>query len=153
MYSDVSATLAWLESHGVWRHRLVVYGFSLGAAAAIHAAVESRDLAPGKVIAEAPFASTEALLQDALLLNVPGASVTDLTLDNATEIRSMTQPYLWLHGTDDRFIYPQQGQIVFDNYYGSYGRKVIVPGANHDNLPAVMGLDNYRAVLLDFITR
>jgi hypothetical protein len=58
---------------------------------------------PSKLILEAPFASAETMIQDASGLALPSEFFTTLKINNAEEIKSVTQPFCWIHGEDDDF--------------------------------------------------
>ena len=68
------------------------------------------------------------------------------------KIKLVQQPFLWIHGTADDYLdFENHGQVVFDNYQGTRGVAVPVQGANHGNVPAVMGIEPYRHAMLDFL--
>lgn len=154
MYQSTEAALRWLKSHGLNGNRMVMMGFSLGSAAVCEVAGNpSRfSLAPHKIILEAPFASAEILIQDGGLLSMPGSFLVDLKIDNATEIKKVNVPMLWIHGLDDSFLtVASHGQLVYDNKPGQK-QKALVPGGAHENTPYVMGYDVYLSRILNFIT-
>lgn len=143
LYADVNAAIEWLQANGLSSERLFIYGFSLGSAPAVELSVYPRLLTPQKVILEAPFASTEVMVQDATLLDLPGSYVTNTKVDNATKIKKMTQPLLWLHGTDDDFIsIKTHGEIVFKNHPGPDKTAIQVRGGTHTNVPQVLAEQN-----------
>ena len=153
MYADVDACLGWLQSKGLQGERLMMYGFSLGTAPAVELTAHPRTLRPAWLVTEAPFASAQQMATSSSGLFIPGSYFTDLKIDNEVEIQSVQQPFLWLHGKSDDYLdYETHGQVVFDHYQGSRGVAIGVEGANHSDVPAVMGLDVYRSVFLDFIT-
>lgn len=159
LYADVNAALTWLKDEGLTSDRLFIYGFSLGSAPAVEIAVHPTTLKPQKVILEAPFASAEVMVQDATLLALPGSYVTDLKIDNANKIKTMTQPLLWLHGTDDDFLsIKTHGEVVFENYPGPLRTAVRVNGAGHGDVPQILadqngGYDYYLNLLNTFLAQ
>lgn len=154
MYADTDACLAWLKLKGLSSNRLIIYGFSLGTAPSCELTSKPRTLHPSKIILEAPFASSEVMVQDASQLVMPAAYFTDLKIDNAEEIKRIQQPFLWLHGLNDNFLnYKTHGEVVFKNYKGIYSEKFMVDGADHGEVPAKMGFEKYLKVLSDFVER
>ena len=154
MYADVDACIAWLKSRGLTNDRLLLYGFSLGCAPSTYLAANPRSLSPLKLILESPFASTATLTADASTLDMPSSFVTNLKFNNAENIKSVQQSFFWMHGVDDQFInIKTNGEVVFDNYHGSYGEAHRIPGADHSTVPQTWGFMNYSDSLLKFITR
>lgn len=154
MYADVDACMQWLKEKGLSNDRLVMYGFSLGSAPACELTAKPRTLLPTKLILEAPFASAAVMVQDASRLNMPADYFTDLKIDNAEEIKKVHQSFLWVHGLNDNFLnYKTHGEIVYKNYMGSFSEKFLVAGADHGEVPAKMGFDNYLKVLGAFIRK
>jgi len=153
LYADVDAALKWLKGKGLSNDRLVMYGFSMGTAPATKLAAENYSMKPGKLMLEAPFASAETMIQDASGLDVPGDFFTSLSVNNAEEIKSVSQPFFWIHGEDDTFLNIEtHGQVVFNNYSGVYGEAHRIPGADHRTIQTTMGLQSYMDVVGDFIT-
>ena len=100
---------------------------------------------------EAPFASAEILIQDAALLSMPGSFLVDLKIDNATEIKKVNVPLLWIHGMSDSFLtISSHGQLVYDHKPGAK-EAVLVPGGEHETTPFVMGYQAYIDRLAAFI--
>lgn len=153
LYADVDACLEWAKARGLTGDRLVMYGMSMGTAAATELTAKPRALTPYALILEAPFASGAMLGQSSTNLGMPGGFFTQLEIDNAEEIRTVDEPFLWFHGTDDDFIdYEAHGQTVWNNYAGSRGLAVPVEGAFHSNVPFVYGCENHAQTVADFIT-
>lgn len=154
MYTDVDACMKWLKQKGLTDSRLIIYGFSMGTASATELSSKPRTLKPSKLILEAPFASAEVMVQDAAKLNMPGAYVTELKIDNAEEIKNVKQPFLWLHGLIDNFLnYKTHGEVVFKNHTGVYKTNYLVTGADHGEVPEKMGFEKYLEVLGQFIAK
>ncbi|MDX1810931.1 MAG: alpha/beta hydrolase [Gammaproteobacteria bacterium] len=157
VYADVDAALRWLENQGASSENIFLYGYGLGAAPVIELAAAPRSLRPQKIILEAPFASIESLIQNEVLLNVPGDYLTDLSFDNVDKIRHVQQPMLWLHGAKDAvYDLQSQGQLVFDAHPGVTGSSKFaktLAGANHYNLPNQFpgAYDEYISTLLSFL--
>lgn len=154
MYADADACLAWLKLKGMNTNRLIIYGFSLGSAAACELTSKPRALIPTKLILEAPFGSAAVMVQDASQLNMPAEYFTNLKIDNAEEIKNIQQPFLWIHGLNDNFLsYKTHGELVFKNYAGLYSEKYLVSGADHGEVPKKMGFEKYLEVIDKFIKR
>lgn len=153
LYADVDACLKWLKNNGLTEDRLIIYGFSLGSAPATELIANPRTLTPSKIILENPFASAAVMVADASVLNLPASYFTNLEIDNAEEIKKVDSPFLWMHGRDDDFLnINTHGEVV----YGSHPDENVkfahrITGANHGNLPQVMGYTNYLTAIKDFI--
>lgn len=154
LYDDVDAALTWLKQQGLGNNRLVIYGFSLGSAAATKLSAEPRSMIPSKLILESPFASAAAMVQEATVLDMPGSFFTNLKINNAEEIKGVTQPFMWIHGINDQFLsIKTQGEVVYKNYHGVYSEAHRVAGADHGEVPLKFGFTYYKNALLDFIRR
>ncbi len=150
LYADGRAALSFVQdSLGVGSSHLVLYGFSLGNVVSIDLAARSVD--PHCIIAEAPFASAEALLQNSLPLDIPGGFVIDDDLNNAERVRSISSALLLIHGDADDFIpWSSNGMVVYDNA-PTPKELELVHRANHTDIPWVMGKDWYKNRILRFI--
>jgi pimeloyl-ACP methyl ester carboxylesterase len=154
MYADVDAAMKWLQSKGVTNNRLIIYGYSLGSAPSCEVAANHYSMKPAKLILEAPFASAAVMVNDGSKLALPSSYFTNLKIDNAEEIKKVTQPFFWMHGTNDDFLsIKTHGEIVFKNYHGSYSEPHRIPNAVHSNIPSVWGYENYTSALAAFIER
>jgi pimeloyl-ACP methyl ester carboxylesterase len=153
LYADVEAALEWLASNGLTGDRLMMYGFSMGSAPATKLTAEPTILRPAKLMLEAPFANAETLVQDASAMAMPGSFFTDLSLNNAEEIKKVDQPFFWIHGMNDDFLSVYtHGQIVYDNYGGSYKEAHKISGSGHSTIQTTMGFTNYLNAVYRFIT-
>lgn len=154
MYADVDAALNWLKAHGLTDERLVMYGYSVGSAPATKLTAEPRSMTPAKLILESPFASAEVMVQDATGLALPGSYVTNLKINNAEEIKSVQQPFCWIHGINDDFLsIKTHGEVVFANYHGTYSEAHRIAGANHTSIEPIMGFENYLNTINDFVRK
>ena len=154
MYRSTARAIEWLQAQGLQNERFVIFGFSLGSAAACEVAAHPAEyaLSPSKLILEAPFASAEVMIQDAGLLSMPGSFLVDLLIDNATEIKKVNIPLLWIHGQDDSFLsVKSHGQPVYDNKTNGYKEAFLVPGGEHETTPFVAGYQNYIDRISTFI--
>jgi fermentation-respiration switch protein FrsA (DUF1100 family) len=154
LYADVDAALQWLKLKGLTNNRLAIYGFSMGSAPACELSNKPRSMTPSKLILEAPFASADVMANDGSGLSMPGSFFTNLKIDNAEEIKTISQPFCWIHGTNDNFLnINTHGELVYKNYNGSYKEAQRVSGADHGEVPEKMGFDNYLNTLSTFIKK
>ncbi len=154
LYADVDAALLWLKNNGLSNNRLMMYGFSMGTAPATKLSAGNYSLKPSKLILEAPFASAETMIQDGSGLAMPGSFFTTLKINNAEEIKSVTQPFCWIHGEADDFLnINTHGAIVYANYKGTYKEAHRIANAGHSNIPQTMGFQNYLNVVGNFIVK
>jgi uncharacterized protein len=150
LYADGHAALAYVrDSLGIPDDRIVLYGFSLGNVVAIDLANLMEN--PRALIAEAPFASADALLQTSVPLDLPGSFVMDEPVNNAEQIRLVHTRYLQLHGQQDDFVpWETNGRIVWENA-PEPKTLILLPTAIHTNIPEVMGHAAYDHRILQFI--
>lgn len=154
MYADVDACLLWLKQKGLTNERLVIYGFSLGSAPSCELTANPRTLTPQKIMLEAPFASSDVLVQDGSKLALSPKFIADTKIDNAEEIKKVKQPFFWIHGiADDYLSYKTHGQVIYNNYRGTYQEQHLIDGAGHGSVPNTFGFENYKDALEKFITR
>lgn len=169
MYADVAATIKWLEDKAKENGRtmesknFIMYGFSLGTAPAVELTANPRtELVASKLILEAPFASAEVMVQDSTQLALPGVFFTNLKIDNAEEIKKLTNiPLLWIHGDQDSLLdINTHGSVVFKNHPGKEQgdglRKysIKVDDAGHSDIPSKLGdveYKDYELAIYEFI--
>jgi uncharacterized protein len=149
--SDGRAALRFvLDSLHVGASDLFFYGYSLGNVVSIDLAANVMN--PLKLIAESPFASTDAMLHSSTLLDLPGSFVVDTRIDNAAQISHIHTPFLLLHGAQDEFVsWNDNGRVVYESAPQPKELE-LVPGADHTNIADVMGHANYNARILRFLT-
>jgi len=156
LVEDIQSGIDWLQLKGLTQDRLVIYGFSLGSypSTALSATDALSSLRPSKLILEAPFASTKVMVNDASKLSMSNKYYTTTDYAVADLIKSVDQPFLWMHGKADAFLsIKTHGEVVFKNYGGNDKTALRVDSADHSDLPAVYGYEPYKRVLLDFITK
>ena len=124
LYEDADAGYDWLIAHGRRPERFVLYGESLGTAAATDLA--SRRECGGLVL-ESPFPSRSAVA--ALVVPLLGPLVAR-GFETARKIAKVRCPVLVVHGTADGVIPHAMGRAVFD---AAPEPKTFwsVPGARH----------------------
>ena len=155
VYESTNGAIKWLEYRGLSNSRLVIYGYSLGSAPACKSVGDkSFSMIPSKIILEAPFASSEVMVQDASLIGMPGSYFVNSKIDNVEQIKSCTAPLYWLHGIDDDFLaIESHGRLVYNNHSGGTKVKNEIQGAGHNEVPDFMGLEIYSDSILSFITK
>lgn len=152
LYADVNTCMTWLKSQGLTNERLIIYGYSLGSAPATKLTAEPLSMTPSKIILEAPFSAAETMINDAALAALPVSYFTDVRLDVGKKIKSVSQPFCWLHGVNDDFLdIDTHGEVVFANHPGPEKIAYRIPDAVHNNLPEVMGYEAYLAAVGHFI--
>ncbi|MFM7727308.1 MAG: hypothetical protein ACKO7B_11440, partial [Flavobacteriales bacterium] len=73
---------------------------------------------------------------------------------NAETIKFVDQPFCWIHGINDDFLKIEtHGEVVYFNYAGTYKEAHRIPEAVHNNVPKIMGYENYLNTLDSFIRR
>jgi pimeloyl-ACP methyl ester carboxylesterase len=154
LYADVNAAVQWLKGNGLSDNRLIMYGFSMGSAPATKLTAEPRTLTPYILMLEAPFANAETMVQDGSGTAMNGSFFTDLKINNAEEIKTVQQPFFWIHGIADDFLnINTHGQVVYDNYNGTYKEAHKIAGAGHSTIQTTMGFNAYSDAVLNFVTR
>jgi len=154
LYNDVDAAMQWLKSRGLSDNRLMIYGFSMGSAPTCELSANPRSMRPHKLFLEAPFGSAAIMAADGAGLALPASFVTNLKIDNAEEIKKVTQDLCWIHGTQDLFLnIKTHGEVVFKNHAGTYKEAHRINGADHGTVPATMGFASYLKVIEDFLVR
>lgn len=155
MYASANGALKWLKNKGLNNKRLIVYGYSLGSAPACKAVGDkSFVLQPQKIILESPFASSQVMVQDATLINMPSSYFVNAKINNAEQIKECDVPLYWIHGVDDDFLSIEtHGRVVYSNHSKSWKMKNEVQGAGHSNVPIFMGFDTYKERILTFVVK
>lgn len=139
-YRDGRATRAFMvdpnKGLGIDPNRVVLYGYSLGAAVCSQMAVE----APTPVLVlEAPFASISGLVGDDSALNLPHNGFTKASYDTETKIRAFSGSLLVMHGTSDRFLMPRYGERVAQAAKAAHPNLFIpVALADHETVPCTI---------------
>jgi fermentation-respiration switch protein FrsA (DUF1100 family) len=148
LFRDGEAALEFLRSRGLG-DSLCFYGYSLGNVVSIHLAANV--FSPLCLIAEAPFASANSLTQGSSILDLPSGWLTEAEFDNAENIKRISTPFMLLHGTDDDIVrYRDNGRIVYENAPQPKSL-LLIPDANHDDIPEKMGVDAYLDAIGDWI--
>jgi uncharacterized protein len=126
--------------------RLIYYGQSLGTATATQRA----ELDPPKVLVlESGFASVEEFKRDSTQMDFPQSFISKDGWNTSTRIKNVHAPLLLMHGLADDFVRPEFSQLLFDNA-NDPKKLVMVEGADHGNIPVVMGA-KYGETIKEFI--
>jgi pimeloyl-ACP methyl ester carboxylesterase len=131
-------------------HRLIYYGYSLGGVFAIDLAANVQS--PWVLILEAAPASSAALVKNGIQLGIPASFFFDENFDNIAEIKKISAPVLLFHGTIDDTVPFQFNAQELSEAANQPKSFVVVEGANHDDLPQILGLANYRSLIGNFVT-
>ncbi|MCB9225505.1 MAG: alpha/beta hydrolase [Crocinitomicaceae bacterium] len=151
LVDDANAGLDWLINQGAGSDRTYYYGYSLGCIPLIHMAGNRTDFKPQKLICESPLASVEYITQSSTGINVDADFLTELEFNNAEEIKKVQVPYFWIHGVEDDYVAIENGEIIYGNYQGSFGKALRVAGASHTDIPSVYGFGPYLNEMVEFI--
>ena len=121
---------------------IVIDGFSIGSGPAVELA-STKEV--GGLVLEAPFLSAPRVLTQMRMLVVD-------PFPNASRIADLKCPLLILHGTDDTVIPFRHGEKLFRISQSSeFPRRFIpVEGADHAEIPDVLGIHNYLNTIADF---
>ncbi len=154
MFADVAACMDWLKEKNVPESHIIMYGFSLGTAAATHVTAY-HSYKPSKLVLESPFASADNIAQESTAINFSANFLFELTFNNAEKIKDVDHDFLWIHGTEDDYIAISNGEIVYRNHSGDYKEAWRVEGAKHgeDGVPQTLGTEKYLEILNNFIIR
>jgi uncharacterized protein len=148
LYADADAAYDFLtKARGVEPRRVVLYGQSLGTAAAIDVA-SRREC--GALVVESGLSSA-ADMAGAIMPWLPRfvRGLTKNKLDSVGKISRAGCPVLVAHGARDELIPVEQGEKLFDAAPGPKQLKVI-EGAGHNDL-SIVGGGKYIDSLADFV--
>jgi uncharacterized protein len=148
--ADVSRAWAELVQRQPAPHKRVIFGHSMGGAAAVGLASTLHHGADyGALVLESTFTSLPDVAAAAGFLGRIGAAVTTLEFDSLAKIGRVDAPILMLHGGADKTVPVQLGKRLRDAAPAGV-RWVEVPGGSHSQLhreaPEV-----YRQALRDLI--
>ena len=136
------------ETRGHEAGKLVIYGYSLGGAFAVHLATLA---APRALITEATFTSVAALVADGAYAPLPVSFVAESRWDSLGKIAGITSPYLVLHGTADPYVQYRYATQLIDAHRGRH-HLLPVPGADHGNVPDVLAEQYLQAIRTFVVT-
>jgi pimeloyl-ACP methyl ester carboxylesterase len=150
-YADAEAALDYvLFRPDVIDSMVVHYAWSLGGFMACHLAADIRS--PRCLILENPMASMSGLAKEGAVLGIPGSFLVDADFDNEVRIPLVGCRTLILYGKKDDTAVPERNAaVLLDKAIPSITTGYPVEGANHSDLPEVMGYGEYERVVKAFI--
>ncbi len=131
----------------VQRKNLIHYGRSFGGAWAIELSIAHP---PAVLITESAFTSVAALIRDGVVVDFPRSFVARDAWDNLSKVAALHTPALFLHGSADPFVQPRYARELATAHPGPH-ELILVPGADHGDVPQRMGLDVYLDTIRHFI--
>jgi uncharacterized protein len=132
---DSQAVLAFLSSRLGSSKYIFYYGQSFGTATATQLAASN---SPFVLILESAFASIEAFKDNSSLMDFPSGYIASDGWDTVDRVKSIYAPLLLLHGEADTYVSPVFSQQIYANA-NAPKQLVLVPGADHDDVPQTMG--------------
>lgn len=152
LYADGHSALEYLLGRpGVNRSGIVFYGFSLGNVVTFN--LGATEFTPKEIIAEAPFASADVLVQSGTLLDIPGSYIMKGEYRNDEKIKLIHAPLLLMHGIADKFIDIEKNSAVIFRNANDPKEFIRVSGADHSTIPAAMGEAAYCDTVRNYILR
>ncbi len=139
-YRNVHRLYYWLvETRGFKPEDIIVDGFSTGSGPAVELAAAKP---VGGLILEAPFLSAPRVMTKVRILPVE-------PFPNLKRIGDVKCPVLFFHGTSDRVIPYEHGMALF-GLAREPKRFVSIDGGDHNDFPAVIGVDEYLREIRNF---
>lgn len=139
-YRNVHRLYDWLvETRGFKPEEIIVDGFSVGTGPAVEL-VATKPV--GGLILEAPFLSAPRVVTKVRILPID-------PFPNLKRIGEVKCPLLFFHGTEDRVIPYSHGRALFELAHEPK-RFITVEGGDHNDFPAVMGVDEYLQEIRNF---
>ncbi len=127
---------------------LVYYGRSFGGAPCIDLATRHP---PAALIEESTFTSVDALVSDGAYVDLPRSYVADDSWNSLAKIATLgAVPFLALHGAADDYVQPKYS-VELTSAHPGRTELVLVPGADHSNVPDKMG-DTYLPTISSFVS-
>ena len=146
MYEDARSAVSWLlNERQVPVEKLILFGRSLGGAAAIEAA---STISPAGVILEGAFTSARDMART-MPLGFLLQYFLRTRLDNLDKIASLTAPLLCMHGTRDTVVPYELGERLYQQA-PEPKQWYPVQGADHNDTQQIGGA-GYANALKDFI--
>jgi len=152
-YADAEAALGYvLARRDVVDSNVVYYAWSLGSFMACHLAADNADK-PRCLILENPMASMSALAKEGAVLGIPGSFLVDADFDNEVCMPKLGCRTLIIYGKKDDTAVPERNAEVLLTAAKDQPDVTGYPveGANHSDLPEVMGYGEYERVVKAFI--
>jgi len=135
VYEDVEAAYDHALARGAGE--ILSVGYSLGGAPAIWLCSPASGREVIGCFIESAFTSTQGLLEDGMGYSVPSSWLLDVRFDNEARIRTLSVPVMLMHGTEDRRVAFEHGQILWEAASGldPMNRFFALEGAGHRNVP------------------
>ena len=152
-YADAEAALGYvLARRDVVDSNVIYYAWSLGSFMACHLAADNADK-PRCLILENPMASMSALAKEGAVLGIPGSFLVDADFDNEVRMPKLGCRTLIIYGKKDDTAVPERNAEVLLTAAKDQPDVTGYPveGANHSDLPEVMGYGEYERVVKAFI--
>lgn len=146
-YADGRAALKWLKNKGWQPEKMIYFGRSLGAAAAVDLSLYSK---PAGLILESPFTSIAAMgrKHHPILFTLLGWALK-ADYDNLSKIEKIQSPILIIHGDRDAVTPKEMSMELYEK--ASHPKKhYIVRGAGHNDVYLV-GAQNYLRAWDEFL--
>lgn len=147
-YQDAEAAYShFLKIDNVKKHKIIIYGRSLGGAAAVHLASKFECF---RLITESTFSSVRnhVRFNKVLFIYYPFTPNYLPSVQKAAEVKV---PWLIIHGSDDSAISVKNADVFFDANIAAKREKYIIAGADHNDVLMKAGPDNYCARIASFI--
>ena len=142
------------DEEALWKSQLagakslVYYGRSFGGAPCIDLATRHP---PRALVEESTFTSVDALVNDGSDVDLPRSYVADDSWNNLAKIATLgAVPFLALHGAADDYVQPKYSQQLAAAHPGTT-QLILVPGADHSNVPDKMGIEQYQGTVDAFV--
>jgi fermentation-respiration switch protein FrsA (DUF1100 family) len=150
LYADGRAALEYIKNvKRVDESSLCIYGYSLGNVVSIY--LSAKIIQPYCLVAEAPFASANSLTQGSTILDIPEGWLTTGKFNNIEMVKEISTKFLLMHGTHDDFVrYWDNGKLVFEAAPVGLKKLILVEGANHTDIPFIMGEEVYKNEIQHF---
>jgi len=149
-YLDVEAALSYLaQKRNVSVNEVILYGRSLGGAAAINIAQEH---SPKMLIIDSSFASYELIASDVLssfLLPIPVKTLARFEYNSIKLIRKISCPILVIHSRNDEVIPYSHGKELFKN--APEPKEFLTISGTHNE--GFLTSENYETGLMNFFTK
>ena len=79
---------------------------------------------------------------------------TSLVFNHVEKIKSVSQTLMWIHGVDDGdYLSITNEEAIYERHGGTYKEAHRISGANHSDVPTIMGYQDYSEKVLRFITK
>ncbi|MEZ7900868.1 MAG: hypothetical protein QMC21_06810 [Flavobacteriales bacterium] len=79
---------------------------------------------------------------------------TSLVFDHVEKIKSVSQTLMWINGVDDDdYLSITNEEAIYERHGGTYKEDHRISGANHNDVPAIMGYQYYIEKVLIFISK